>query len=67
MVQERNVERELIRQLQSATEGSQEAQDVQVKLKKHNQQRFPGFTLVGDNVDFQTHARYFEIYTITRK
>ena len=58
MEAERDRERELIEELKSCPDGSDQAEAAKQKLDQHNKDRFPGFTIVGDNVDMKTHARY---------
>ena len=59
MEAERDKELQLLEELQACPAGSMQAEAAKEKLNEHNRNRFAGFTIVGDNVDLKTHARYY--------
>ena len=65
MEAERDTELQLLEELQACPASSMQAEAAKEKLDEHNRSRFPGFTIVGDNVDFKTHARYNYVYQVS--
>ncbi len=61
MEAERDVEKQLLGQLNGLPPESTGAEDFQHQLAKHNKERFPAFTLIGDIVDIKTKTRYMGI------
>ena len=57
MEADRVVEQHLLQQLANAPPDSPEAETILQQLQKFNSERFPGYALVGDNVDIRLQRR----------